>query len=160
MRVLSNGYTLRKVGLDCISSLANLHKSAFQRGWGAHDFALFLQDKHMRLTGAFPSKRHDPAGFLLLRVVADEAEVISLAVSRRHRRKGLGAGLMDMAIDELYDEGVKTLHLEVDEKNRAAVRLYEQLGFDIVGERKAYYPSDKGSAGNNALIMQLAIADE
>lgn len=160
MRVLSNGYTLRKVGLESINSLANLHKSAFQRGWGAHDFALFLQDKHMKLLGAYPAKRREPAAFLLLRSVAEEAEIISIAVARKYRRKGLALALLNMALDELYDEGILELHLEVDEKNKAAVKLYEGLGFEVVGTRKAYYQGEKGAPANNALIMRLLIADD
>lgn len=160
LRVLDNGFTVKAVGLECINSLANLHKASFQRGWGAHDFALFLQDRHMKLLGVFPNRGREPAGFLLIRCVADEAEVISIAVARRHRRKGLGEGLMQMAIDLLYDEGIKVLLLEVDETNKAAIELYNQLGFELVGERRAYYPAKGGEKAANALMMRLSLDDE
>lgn len=160
MRVLENGYTVKTLGLDAINSLANLHKSSFQRGWGAHDFALFLQDKQMLLIGAYPSRNREPAAFLLLRMAADEAEIISIAVDRRHRRKGLAAAMLDMALDMLYEKGINCLLLEVDETNKAAVTLYQYFGFEIVGERRAYYPNKSGKAASNALIMRLALEDE
>lgn len=155
MRVLENGYTVRDLGLESINGLANLHESSFSRGWGAHDFAAFLQNKHMKLIGAFKNGGHDPSAFLLVRQVEDEAEVISIAVGRSHRRRGLGEGMLDAAIDQLSENGVKQLHLEVDEKNDAAVELYKIMGFEVVGERKAYYPSDKGELAANALMMSL-----
>ncbi len=160
MRVLENGYTVRDLGIDSISALANLHKSSFTQGWGAHDFALFLQDQKMKVLGAFPNGNPDLMAYLLVRCVADEAEVISLAVGRRHRRRGVAVGLLDAAIDTLYDKGIKELHLEVDESNKAAVELYVQAGFEVIGERRAYYKAKKGEKASNALMMRLVLADE
>ncbi len=160
MRILENGYTVRDLGLESINSLANLHKSSFANGWGAHDFALFLQNPHVRLLGAFQSGKGEPSAFLLVRQLVDEAEVISIAVERRHRRRGLARGLMDDVLDTLYDEGIKVLHLEVDEQNSAAVELYKDLGFEVVGVRKAYYPNRKGGAGANALLMSLPLDED
>lgn len=159
MRILENGYTVKNLGLESINGLANLHKSSFARAWGAHEFALFLQDKHMKLLGAFKNGKRDPSAFLLVRHVSDEAEVISIAVERPHRRRGVGEGLLDTAIDELSDMGVKQLHLEVDEQNSAAVELYRNFGFEVVGERRAYYPGGHGKKAANALMMCLELCD-
>ena len=160
MRVLENGYTVKDLGIDSINTLANLHKKSFTRGWGAHDFALFLQDNTMKVLGAFSNGNKDPKAFLLVRCVADEAEVISIAVGRGHRRKRVAEGMLDVAIDALYDKGIKELQLEVDETNKAAVDLYMQAGFEIVGERKAYYQGKKGEKASSALMMRLDLDDE
>lgn len=160
MRILENGYTIKDLGIDSINGLANLHKSSFSRGWGAHDFALFLQDQTMKVLGAFNNGGRDPLGFLLVRCVADEAEVISLAVGPKHRRRGVAEGLLDVAIDALYEKGIKQLHLEVDENNRGAVELYSHAGFEVVGERRAYYQGKSGEKASNALMMSLSLDDE
>ncbi len=160
MRVLENGYTVKDLGIDSINCLANLHKKSFTRGWGAHDFALFLQDNKMKVLGAFSNGDKNPNAFLLVRCVADEAEVISIAVGRRHRRKGVAEGMLDVAIDTLYDKGIKELHLEVDENNKGAVELYNQAGFEVIGERKAYYKSEKGEKASSALMMRLILDEE
>ncbi len=159
MRLLENGYTVKDLGLENINGLASLHKSAFTRGWEAHDFAQFVQDRQMKLLGAFKNGGREPSAFLLVRQVEDEAEVISIAVGRTHRRRGIGVGLLDAAIDELSESGVKELHLEVDGQNNAAVELYKNMGFEVVGERRAYYPGGHGKTAANALMMCLHLDD-
>ncbi len=160
MRVLENGYTVKDLRIDSIKALANLHENSFTRGWGAHDFALFLQDNTMKVLGAFSNGHKDPNAFLLVRCAADESLGSVNAVGRRHRRKGVAEGMLDAAIDALYDKGIKELHLEVDETNKAAVDLYTQAGFEIVGERKAYYQGKKGEKASSELMMRLDLDDE
>ncbi len=160
MRVLENGYIIRDVGFDQINGLAKLHQSAFQQGWTADDFALFVQDRMVRVLGAFQTGVKEPLAFLLVRSVADEAEVISLGVAPKHRRRGLGEGLMDVAVDDLLEKGIKRLHLEVDEQNVAAVKLYENLGFDVVGTREAYYRHGRGEKATSALLMSLQLGED
>lgn len=160
MRILENGYMIRRLGLESINDLANLHKASFSAAWGAHDFALFMQNRDVILIGAIASGKSVPVAFLLVRKLVDEAEVISIATARRHQRAGLARGMMETMIDLLYDEGITALHLEVDEQNGTAVHLYQGLGFDIVGERRAYYPKGRGERAANALMMTLPLTDE
>ena len=160
MRLLENGYMVRDVGLDQVSGLAELHKSSFKQSWSADDFSLFLQDRTMRMLGAFQQGVKAPLAFLLVRSVTDVAEVISLAVGPKYRRRGLGEGLMDVAIDDLLERGIKTLHLEVDEQNVAAVKLYENLGFNVVGTREAYYRHGRGEKATSALLMSLQLGED
>lgn len=157
MRILADGYVVRELGLESINALANLHRGSFANRWGAHDFALFLQNSDVITLGAYPPAKTEPAAFLLVRRVADEAEVITIAVDRRHRRRGLARSMLDVAIDLLDEAGVTALHLEVDEQNSAAVDLYRDLGFEVVGVRHAYYPSSKNKPAANALMMALEI---
>ena len=63
---------------------------------------------------------------------------------------------MDEALRHLYRERVETCFLEVAHDNRAALSLYESLGFKTVGERKGYYHRNDGPAGA-ALVMRLKL---
>ena len=93
----------------------------------------------------------DPqGGFLLLRSVADEAEILSIGVSTP--RQGIGRALMQAAIAHLRSKRIATLHLEVAASNNAARRLYESLGFEQTGKRPCYYPD-----GADALILSLEL---
>jgi ribosomal-protein-alanine N-acetyltransferase len=85
----------------------------------------------------------DPAGFALLRTVADEAELLLIAVRNRYRRQGVARALLDQAIDDAAADSVATLHLEVRDGNPAA-ELYRGLGFVQVGMRRAYYRGRSG----------------
>ena len=86
-----------------------------------------------------------PAGFALTRAVADEAELLLLAVAPAQRRRGVGAALLRAVLAECAAGGVRTIHLEVRAGN-PAIRLYAGLGFAKVGERRGYYRGPGGAA--------------
>lgn len=80
----------------------------------------------------------EPAGFALTRRIADESELLLLAVAPAHRGRGVGGALLRAAIAEARGAGCGALHLEVRSGNPAA-RLYADHGFAKVGERRGYY---------------------
>lgn len=82
-------------------------------------------------------------GFGLARLVADEAELLLLAVSRDSQRRGVGKMLLDRFEAMAKIRGAARLHLEVREGNHA-VKLYEESGFALVGRRRNYYTGDDG----------------
>jgi ribosomal-protein-alanine N-acetyltransferase len=82
-------------------------------------------------------------GFALARLVADEAELLLLAVKPADQRRGIGQILLEHFEDEAIARGAARLHLEVREGNHA-LSLYEQAGFGLVGRRRDYYSGQKG----------------
>jgi len=125
--------------------LAMIHEAAFQPGgcWGADAIRLMLD-----MPGTFGL--HDlPNGFVLVRVAADEAEILTLAVSPGARRRGLGTALVVAAMASAAVRGARTMFLEVSERNAPARALYEAAGFRMAGRRRAYYPD-----GADALVLR------
>ena len=140
-------------------ALAEIHRDAFRRTWNAHDFSSLMADPSvfalaLRLQRPFGARQL--AGFVLVRFAADEAEILTIAVHSRHRRRGYGRFLMDDVVRRLYRERIATLFLEVDRTNRAAVRLYQSLGFKTAGERRNYYSAPEAGDGT-ALVMRLQV---
>jgi [ribosomal protein S18]-alanine N-acetyltransferase len=86
------------------------------------------------------------SGFLMGRRVADQAEVLNLAVATTHRRRGEGTALLEAALDEFGLCGTKSVYLEVRESNTGAIAFYEKHGFAKMGGRKAYYRSPDEAA--------------
>ena len=82
-------------------------------------------------------------GFSLVRVVADEAELLLIAVLPSHHRRGIGRRLLDHFMRQANDEGVTRVHLEVRDGN-PAVAMYRAAGFSAVGRRRSYYQSPEG----------------
>ena len=82
-------------------------------------------------------------GFALARLVADEAELLLLAVKTAGQRRGIGRILLEHFEDQAVARGAVRLHLEVREGNHA-LSLYEQGGFGLVGRRRDYYSGQKG----------------
>ena len=99
--------------------------------------------------------RGDVQGFSLLRTVADEAELLLLAVSPQAQRRGVGTSLLDHFIAHGRGNGVQRLHLEVRDGN-PAVAMYQAFGFKAEGRRRTYYSGQDGSQ-HDALTMARAL---
>jgi [ribosomal protein S18]-alanine N-acetyltransferase len=130
---------------DC-DRLAALHADAFADSWSASAFRDLLAAPGVTALAA-----ND--GFILLRTVADEAEILTLAVAPTARRAGLGSGLAAAAADAARARGAVRLHLEVSAENRAARALYAGQGFTETGRRVRYYAD-----GADALTLVLALS--
>lgn len=136
--------------------LAEIHALAFRHDWSEAELDALVADPTViclvaKRGNAFGTRR--PFGFLLLRLAADEAEVLTIAIDPTRRGRGHGRALMMAGIERLIRRDVAHLFLEVDEGNVAAVRLYRRLGFIEVGKRKGYYKTAAGAA--TALVMRL-----
>jgi ribosomal-protein-alanine N-acetyltransferase len=90
--------------------------------------------------------------FILARAVADEAEVLTLAVDPPHRRSGIGRVLVEAVALNAAAAGARSLFLEVASDNDAALGLYRAAGFSPVGQRPAYYR--RGAGAVDALVLR------
>lgn len=137
-------------------ALAAIHARCFTLPppWNAGAFAGLLAAPQVVLL-ADPEAR----GFLLARVVADEAEVLTLAVDPAHRRQGIGAALLARFEVEMRARGAVTAFLEVSDRNPAARALYAAQGWQEAGRRRGYYRAS-GHAPADALILCKSIAQD
>ena len=90
-------------------------------------------------------------GFSLLRTVADEAELLLLAVAPSAQRRGVGGSLLSHFIEHAQRRGARRLHLEVRDGN-PAVAMYRAFGFKAEGRRPKYYAGHDGCQ-HDALTM-------
>jgi len=132
-------------------AMARIHAASFYRGWPSADFARFLDDKATPAFVACDAKRRI-AGFALVRIVMDEAELLTIAVDPKWRGKGVGRALMQALFSDLMMSPAKKLFLEVDAGNDAAIALYKRMGFITLSQRQGYYARPDGSAAS-ALVM-------
>ena len=79
------------------------------------------------------------AGLLVACTVAEEAELLNIAVLPEQRRLGLGTELLAEALRRLAAAGARKIWLEVRESNQPALVFYRQHGFTVLGRRRAYY---------------------
>jgi ribosomal-protein-alanine N-acetyltransferase len=86
------------------------------------------------------------SGFLVVRAVVAEAEILNLCVAPHKRRAGLAEALLTEAIAELRRTRVDRLFLEVRESNSPAISFYEKHAFVKTGRRPGYYRSPDEAA--------------
>ncbi len=131
---------------------AALHATSFDTPWGTDDFARLLEQPG---TAGLAWTNPAPLGFILIRAVADEAEILTIAVMPEARRKGIATTLLDEAAAMLRSGGTHRLFLEVAADNTAALDLYVAHGFKPSGRRKGYYA--RGAARVDAILMTLML---
>jgi ribosomal-protein-alanine N-acetyltransferase len=136
-------------------AIAALHAASFHRGWTEDEIERLLVDRSI-LTHRVTVRRR-LAGFIMSRIVAGEAEILSVAVESSYRGRGLALNLLRLHLGRLAGLGVKTVFLEVDERNEPAIRLYRRMGFYEVGRRTGYYP-DGPSGASDALTLRRDLA--
>jgi len=92
-------------------------------------------------------------GYILFRTMADEGEILSVAVCGQARRRGIAGTLMAHALQDMWEAKVQRVFLEVCEANRAATNFYKGTNFKIVGRRHNYYGSTSGHK-YDALVLR------
>lgn len=95
------------------------------------------------------SEKNEICGFAGILINYDMGEIMNIVVKKDKRQQGIGQELLNALIILAEKTGLESLILEVNEKNRSAIRLYEKNGFQEVGERKKYYHNV-----DNAILMQ------
>ena len=140
---------------DAILSLEALSfTSAFNK---AHLSHLIAQPRALAFVAEFAAEKDKPradsfAGYIIAQIIADEAEILSLAVAPLARRRGVGAALLDHLIAQSDAHNIGTIWLDVAADNVTAIRLYERAGFIVSGHRPRYYRRPGGAV--DAVLMK------
>jgi ribosomal-protein-alanine N-acetyltransferase len=135
--------------------LAALHATSFRAPWSASEFATLLGQPGVAAwiwDSAAPAG-FIPAGFIMMRAAADEAEILTLAVAPAQRRKGIAARLLTVCCETLQAGGATRMFLEVAADNVAASTLYTAHGFEACGRRPDYYGAGAANGPVDAVVM-------
>ena len=131
-----------------------IESASFSHPWSERHFLDEIESPH-----GFPTVAIAPdgalAGYLCLKQVLDEAEILDVAVSASLRGRGIGRLLVENALAAGRERGATLVCLEVRRGNEAAIALYRRLGFREVGCRKRYYHD-----GEDALLMAYTYLDK
>jgi len=137
---------------DVISVMNSAFDDRFGEAWTRSQCAGILPMPGVDLVLARDGEG-EIAGFSLSRTVADEAELLLLAVAPDYRRRGIGRMLLDSFIRVSRDAGASRVHLEVREGNPAII-MYRQAGFVFAGRRPKYY---RGRFGGDFDALTLSL---
>ncbi|ARR54389.1 ribosomal-protein-alanine acetyltransferase [Rhizorhabdus wittichii DC-6] len=140
-----SGLVIEEVGFDGIDAVMAVMNRAFDPRYGeAWTEPQLLSMMALPGTTLTLARIGDvPAGFALNRLIADEAELLLLAVAPESRRLGIATALIGRSLDLLRLRNGVRLHLEV-RHNNPAIKLYKKAGFEPIGRRPAYYRATDG----------------
>lgn len=156
MTRMGTGFVLNVLRAIDLDRAAHLHREAFEplgeRGWTRQEIAGLLASPGV--AGLLLTEGSSDIGMAIFRVVADEAELLTIAVDPVHRRRGAARLLLGAVADRVRGEGAGTLILEVGADNPGARALYDQHGFRAAGRRADYYARG-GRPAVDAIVMRL-----
>ena len=142
---------LSEATLRDAAGIAALHGVSFRRGWSDGEIERLLMERNTVCHRATAGRAL--CGFILSRIAAGEAEILSVAVVSARRGRGLARALLNLHLRRLAGLGASAVFLEVDEDNEPARRLYRRAGFREVGRRPGYYQKDSGAPAT-ALVLR------
>ena len=133
--------------------LFQLAESSYPNGspWPVESYKSELAGSHNKYGIAL--QKADKVGFIGYTQLFDEVEITTFGILKPFKNQRIGQSFLRAFIKQLKAEEIKTVFLEVREQNKAAIAVYEKVGFEMIALRKNYYhdPVD------HALIMQLKI---
>ena len=130
---------IRPLTMRDLAAASRVHGQSFETGWSEESLKAHIETDVC--LGIF---KPELMGFIIAKPAADQAEIITIAVSPERRGAGLGGALVAQSCRQLAGLGVEVLFLEVAEDNQPAIALYKACGFSPMGRRPAYYRREGG----------------
>lgn len=137
-----------------LPAVREIEALSFSNPWSDATFRGEIQNKGI----SFPMIIVRPedgrvAGYIMYWQIRDEVQINNVAVHPDFRGKGIGEAALRLVLKEVREQGAVFATLEVRVSNAAAVRLYEKLGFKILGTRKGYYTNPVEDAYVMGLVL-------
>lgn len=130
--------------IDAVMTVMNdAFGDKFGEAWTRSQLSGILPMGGVFLMAAIDRASETVVGFSLSRTVADESELLLIAVLRGEQRRGVGTLLLDHFLDRARKAGISRVHLEVRDGN-PAIDMYHSAGFSPVGRRRNYYHAVNG----------------
>ncbi len=126
---------IRKIDELSASFAAELEKICFDHPWSKN--AIMEEAERGYFIAAFCDGEF--AGYAGMTAVLDERSICNIATVPEFRGKGVGLAIVNALLENARQTGASVVMLEVRESNKAAISLYEKVGFTLVGKRRKFY---------------------
>lgn len=140
---------------DKAEAIASLHALCFRTAWASPDIDALLSAETALAFIATADGARQVVGFIIGRLLVDEAEIVTLGVHPECRNGGIGKRLLVGFETAAARAGALRVVLEVAEDNADARALYEAAGYAIAGRRPSYYDSGSGVPTDAILLAKL-----
>ncbi len=135
---------------DC-ERVAEISALTLPEGWSYQEICKVLQYDYNVYYIAWDALQEGVVGFAGIMVIAEDSELLNIAVDPKFQHKGIGTLLMDKIVEESWKNGADRIFLEVRSGNTKAQQLYKQYCFKVIGKRKNYY----NNPTEDAWVMSL-----
>lgn len=133
---------IEKMSLNDLENIKNILISDFDDFWNYNILKDELESENSIYIVA--KSNNEIIGFAGIKILLDEADIMNIVTKKCYRNQGIGTLLLKNLISTSKNSNLHSLSLEVNEENKIAIHLYENLGFKNIGIRKNYYKSKNG----------------
>jgi ribosomal-protein-alanine acetyltransferase len=131
-----------------IEEILEIEKESFSNHWTKQMFLAEAENKFSHFKICITNNLI--IGFIIYRIVLEEAEILNIVIINQFRGKSFGRQLLNYAINDIKENKVRNVFLEVNKRNIIAQNLYRNGGFVQYSTRQNYYGND------NAVLMKLS----
>ena len=154
-------YIIRRCEIEDLASVVDINMTTLPEHYSDYFFesilrelpeAFIVAEQHNKIMGYIMCKIE--FGFSNFRKLGfvKKGHVVSVAVLEEHRGKGVGKALMLEGINGVLSRKSDEIYLEVRISNKSAIKMYENLGFQIKSRLRTYYRD-----GEDAYLMALEL---
>ena len=142
-----------RMNLDDLKSIKDILSLEFDDFWNYNILKDELESKNSKYIVVKDIKSNDEiVGFAGIKIFIDEADIMNIVVKKSYRNKGIGSLLLENLLLLCNKSNLKSLSLEVNEKNIPAINLYKKFGFKNISIRKNYYKDENGIIMKKVLV--------
>lgn len=141
---------IEKMNQSHLEKIKNVMSEQFDEFWTASVLEKELKNDLSAYVVALCND--DVVGYAGIWKPIDEAHVTNIVVKKDERGNHIGSQLLEELINMAQKQKLKCITLEVNVKNKNAIKLYKKYNFEEVGQRKKYYNNT-----DDAIIMTLKL---
>lgn len=146
---------LRLMTMDDLDAVMAIEVRAYPHHWTR---GIFRDCLHVGYSCWVFERDDSIIGYTVMSMGAGEAHILNLCVDPDYQRQGIGQQILLHMMELARAHRAEMLLLEVRPSNKGAIDLYRKQGFNEVGARRAYYPSDDGTR-EDALVMAISLPE-
>lgn len=128
---------ITKFEYEHLDAVCNIEHSSFSHPWSRQSFEDELKKSNSHMFVCI--ENDEVIGYAVMTTILDEGDLLDIAVSEKHRRKGVAKALFEKLLEVAKEKQLSFITLEVRASNSSAIALYEYMGFEHVAVRKNYY---------------------
>jgi len=144
----------RAISTDDVNTLMPIEQACHVHPWNEKTFTSCIGGRYF---GFSLTVSQTLVGFYIGEYVAGEATLMDICIAPEQQGNSYGKDLLTHFISHAKSLSATQAFLEVRAKNISALMMYINSGFNEIGRREGYYPSNSGFGYEDAIVMKKSI---
>jgi ribosomal-protein-alanine N-acetyltransferase len=154
-------FSLRPATLEDLSGVVTIEKQVHVAPWTEEHFRLELEKPYSHFLVLTDDETDTlVAGYIVCWGILEEYQILNLATAVEYRGLGFAKEMIQKIISLACRAGVQRIVLDVRKTNSPAIQLYQQMNFNIIHVRKAFYSDGEDGYHMSLILNGKGLSDE